>query len=542
MKKAKYFLFFTAICFSLTGLVATRANAYADLHIQKNMYPRKEPDVVADTLTRMAEPGPIPVMLLIRHTDIFPTELAEAVITADFEGGVPSTSKTVKYNLRLKQLNWHDLQYVETPAGYKGAVGISVKFNMKIRGAEVTPLNNNLRNLKRTPMMVYVGAPAFPRFGGWYFGDIHLHTAYTDNQVEFGAPADISALMAARYGMDWSVFTDHSFDLDDMEEDTLVNDPKIGKWKRMLADVADARKKYPVVVFMPGEELSCGSAENKNVHMIVINTEKFYVGNGDGHETGNAPDLACAGVTAALPKDAAAFAAHPICEVSVVETYLINRGNWSFEDMKAPGLTGLESWNHDQHPNKESFDAWVKLLLAGERKYLSAGTDSHGDFSKEYANGGYEDTQRSPFGAIRTAVYAPDGPLTPEKVTAAMRAGRMVVTSGPFPVVELRNSAGKTAMIGGDISGGKITANVAAKSSPEFGPIIEVKVILGEIGGSAESVIADFKSADFSDPMDIQKTLDLPETAKNGYVRIEAYSQSAGVVYDGYTNPIWFNK
>jgi len=76
--------------------------------------------------------------------------------------------------------------------------------------------------------------------------------------------------------------------------------------------------------------------------MVIINTDKFYVGNGDGHETGNAPDLSCAGVTASLPKNVAAIrGSHLSCEISAVEIYLISRGNWSLDDMFRAGPDGF---------------------------------------------------------------------------------------------------------------------------------------------------------------------------------------------------------
>jgi hypothetical protein len=530
--------------FLLTLALASHAHAYTELHIQKNMYPKKEPDVISDTVTRTAKPGPVPVLLIIHHSDIFPVELKGVVISAEFEGGTAPTSKEIQYGLRLKQLSWHDLQYADIPPGYTGAATISVTFNMKARGGdELTIRNNNLRGLKHAPMKVLVGAPPLPREDGWLYGDTHIHTLYTENQVEFGSPLPVTAEMADAFGLDWLAFTDHSFDLDDVEGDTVKNDPELKKWGKMLADVAEARRKHPGVTFLPGEELSCGSAEEKNVHMIVLNTEKFHVGNGDGHENGNQPDLPCAKVTAELPDTAAAFAAHPITDISAVEIYLIKRGNWSLDDMSAPGLTGLEAWNHDQHPKKEGFDAWVKLLLEGKRKYLVGGTDAHGDFSIEPGNAGYEDVSQLPFGNIRTAVYLP-GVKKPsaEQVIAALRAGRAIATSGPFANIMLKNSKGASAGIGGDISGGPIAADVEALSSSEFGPVAKVRVLLGGIGAPEEKVIAEFTDKDISGGMKAMKTVAVPGDVKTGYVRVEAYSQLDGVTFDAYTNPVWFKQ
>lgn len=530
------------VAFLLTFALASHTAAYTDLHIQKNMYPKKEPDVVADIVTRTSKPGPFPILLIIHHSNIFPVELKNVTITTSFGGNRASAVKTVDYGIRLKQLSWYDIQYADVPADFSGPVTVNVEFNMKTRsGADLTVRNNNLRNLKHTPIPVYIGAPPLPKGEGWFYGDTHTHTLYTENEVEFGSPLPATAAMADAFGLDWLVFTDHSFDLDDVEGDSQKNDPELTKWKKMRADVADASKKHPGVTFMPGEELSCGNAENKNVHMIVLNSDTFYAGNGDGHESGNTPDLACADVTAGLPDTAAAFAAHPICVISAVEIYLINRGNWSIEDLSAPGLTGHESWNHDQHPNKESFDAWVKVLLEGKRKYFAGGSDAHGDFAYELANAGYEDIPQFPFANIRTAVYVPGvSKPTPEQLIAAMRTGKMIATSGPFATLELKNKSGKSADIGGDIEGGPFTAEVSVSSTLEFGPITKIRLLMGETGGSGEKVVAEFTGSDIPDDMKVIKTVELPADVKNGYIRVEANTQLSSVIYDAYTNPVWF--
>jgi len=529
----------TALAF--TVLLCVPALAYTELHIQKNMYPKKEPDIITDTVTRTAGPGAIPVLLMMRHTDIFPTELESVEITAEFEGGLPPKVKKLDYALRLKKLWWIDTQYVDVPAGYKGVVSITAKYNFRIRGVSDSVVNNNQRKSRHLPLKVQYDAPPLPRFDNWYYGDTHFHTIYSVNQVEFGAPVDFSMMMADRFGLDWVTVTDHSFNMDDVEDDFTKNDPDIRKWARQQEELDTARKLHPKMVILPGEELSCGNAENKNVHMIILNARKFYVGNGDGFQGSSLPDLSCADVTAQLAPTEAAFAAHPIVEISPVEMYMINRGNWSLADMSAPGLTGLESWNHDLHPQKEGFDAWVLLLLEGKRKYLAGGTDAHGDFSTEFANLGYQDTPQLPFGGIRTAVYV-DGALTAENLIAGMRAGRMVATSGPLPVIALKNTAEKIASIGGDIAAGPFTAIVKVKSSSEFGPVSQVKVILGDNDKKTETIIADFASKDFADPMNIEKTLAVPGNVNKGYVRVEAFSQLGEVTFDSYTNPVWFVK
>jgi len=546
----------------LTALAAGRVAAYSELHVQKNMYPKKEPDIIADTVTRTERGGPVPVFLVIRHSDIFPVELARVVITADLGGGAPPVKKTVEYNLRLKRLWWTDLQYADVPADFTGTAFINVDFVVKFRdGREKTIHNNNRRipnepgaageeesgaetapsRLNHAPLRVLVGAPPLPRLDGWYYGDTHFHTWFSENAAEFAAPQDVSALMAERFGLDWIAFTDHSFDLDDTEGDSETNDPALPRWRRYEKEIGEAAAAHPGVTLIPGMELSCGNSKGQNVHMLVYNPHRFYVGNGDGYEGGaSTPDTPCAEVAAGLARHEAAFAAHPITNLTSAELYVINRGNWGDDDLAAPGLTGHQSWNGSPAPIPGGIESWVRALLAGHRKVLLAGTDAHGGFNYELAGW----PENTPMGGLRTAVLIEGvaGRPTKEDIIDALKAGRAVATSGPLVTLELTNAAMKTAGVGGEIAGGPFVATVRARSTAEFGPVSTIKLILGDPDAGAEKIAATWNAAYAPDPMNVTQTLKLPADVARGYVRVEAASKSGDTTFLAFTNPVWFER
>lgn len=512
-----------------------KAAAYNDLHLQESMNPRKEPDVVADTITRTSRPGPIPVLLIVRHSDKFPAILEKVTISAEFDDGRPALEKIVEYNLKLKRPWWSDVQNVEIPESYKGKILINVRFEMNIKGKERSIKNNNARDSRHLPLEIFAGAPPLPRYDDWYAGDPHFHTYFSDNAVEFGAPIDVSADMAGRLGLDWLVFTDHSFDLDDTEGDSTKNDPLLPRWNRYLTEVAAAKKAHPEMALLTGEELSCGNSKGQNVHMLVINNSEFYVGNGDGFESKNSPDRSCSDVAASAPGTVLTFSAHPRCELSPVELYVINRGNWEQPDMDMPGLTGHEAWNHAFAPYPEGLEWWKKLLESGSRKFLLAGSDSHGDFNREYSGWPYAPS----FGAPRTLVYV-EGGLSSEKLLDGLKKGRIVTTSGPAAMLEIVNSDGDSTIIGGETAGGPFMAVAGARSSAEFGPISEIKIYAGNLDTKSETLLTTYSSEYSADPFDVDNTLRLPDDLKNGYVRIEATSKSGDQTFYAYTNPIWF--
>jgi hypothetical protein len=526
-----------SISLILICICVLRARAYDELHLQSAMNAKKQPDVLADTVTRTERPGPVPVLLVVRHSNLFPVLLQSVLITAADTQGAELGRIEIPYDLKLKRPWWHEVRDAPLPDGFSGEVAITVEFRLLVRDKPITVINNNRRDTRRMPLRVFVNAPPLPRFDNWHYGDPHFHTLFSDNQAEFGAPVDFSARMADLFGLDWLAFTDHSFDLDDAEGDTLVNDPALPRWERYKQEIAAAAAGLPDLLLVRGEELSCGNAAGQNVHMLTFNNERLYTGNGDGFEgVGNAPDHPCAAITDAMPPSEAAFAAHPRTDSDPVSTYALNRGQWEFEDMISPSLSGLQVWNHTRSPWPDGLDHWKRALLAGHRKPLLGGSDAHGDFNYEHGRW----PEQLPFGNIRTAVHV-NGPITVESLLSALKAGRAFATSGPAALLEIINTRGESVFTGGEISGGPFAAAVYARSTAEFGPVKEIRVLIGDAESGSESLLTTFSGVYAPDPLNIEESVLLPQTLKSGYIRIEVFSERNGEMFEAYTNPVWFS-
>jgi hypothetical protein len=346
-------------------------------------------------------------------------------------------------------------------------------------------------------LRVRLNAPPLPRLANWYRGDMHYHTAYTDNPAERGHPLPVTKQVAIQTGLDWVVLADHSSELDP---------ERYAEALREVAALRDGR-----FVFIRGEEVTVVSAKEAllgTVHLValpppedpdrgVAQTDSDSVlMTGDGSLASPAIPLkeALAAIHAA---GAFAYAAHPFDPISP----LLRGGSWDLDlDFLAtggkqlqPGLVGLEPWNRatrvtadnardpyclrrdadlnacfqpdpeaDQYARLERGIelGWRPLLLKGLaaivpgaaapafKTFLAAGSDAHGDFNYEATMDAVDFSRPSrglsgyaednALGKIATVVHCPAG-MGPrgENILRALREGHSVATNGPLLVAGL---------------------------------------------------------------------------------------------------------
>ncbi|HET7841121.1 MAG TPA: hypothetical protein VFM21_05920 [Terriglobia bacterium] len=340
-----------------------------------------------------------------------------------------------------------------------------------------------------------LSAPAQPQINGWYRGDIHYHSSFTDNPAERGHPLDVTKQAALQAGMDWLLLADHSTDLDA---------DKYAEEQQEAAKYRDGR-----FVYIVGEEITTASTRDDSsvtLHMIALPspddpdrgfpdaadaTHKVVMG-GDGSIASLAAPLkeALARIAAA---GGFAYAAHPNDPISP----LLRGGSWDIAaDFLAPGgtalapaLVGLEPWNRatdltadsardpfcvgqDSLPSacfqpdaeasqyarleKGISTSWLPLLKKGLesatdsgpafKAFIAAGSDAHGDFNYEATMDVTDFLHRSlsrltgyaednALGKISTVVDCPQGMGTRgENVLRALRQGRSVLSNGPLLV------------------------------------------------------------------------------------------------------------
>ncbi|MHB8080219.1 MAG: hypothetical protein ACYDIE_13305, partial [Candidatus Krumholzibacteriia bacterium] len=97
-----------------------------------------------------------------------------------------------------------------TPAalGYRAGDVITLEVSIRFR-------DNLLWDETATRILhVRVGDGPFPWPPGWHGGDCHVHSMFTNNTAEWGAPLPALRAAAAALGLGWVAVTDHSCDLD----------------------------------------------------------------------------------------------------------------------------------------------------------------------------------------------------------------------------------------------------------------------------------------------------------------------------------------
>ncbi len=240
------------------------------------------------------------------------------------------------------------------------------------------------------------------RLPGWYCGDNHVHTVYSDGN---DTPAQI--VEAARgEGLDWVVLTDHGVGpliqhvLTAHQEALLFSEP--GKF-----------------VVIPGEEFT-----TPNYHANVLNGTVLEL------PTASLQQVIEAVLKADTPE-------RPI-------TIKLNHPHWS-GTAKAPELARqlsqlplIELWNDDNGDGGfQTTLLWWDFLGKGLKVFAETSTDSH-------------NRKTSPLGHRRTYVYLGDAPLTAANIIQALRNGHSFLSRGALLFVTVNEALPGQTVSGSD--------------------------------------------------------------------------------------------
>lgn len=526
------------------------ALGYAEIHFRLPGIPsrlfHREPELLFDLPHRATHGRPVPLFLIAKDGDRYPATLHRAIVSVtgpdgshrstsvDLDGAVPGN----RWFERVVPLG-EDL--FPEPGDYRVRAALDYEANGKARRLE----QDNYRHLAKADFRIRIAAEDLPRLPGLHWGDLHIHSAYTDDAVEFGAPLAATARCATAVGLDFIAVTDHSFDLDNALDDLRRSDPALPRWTALLAEIDALGKTHPEMLILPGEEVSAGNVRGENVHCLVLGTRTFFPGSGDGGDGlfRNAPTLALTDlyhrVRESAP-DAVIAAAHPLDLPPASHRRLLNRGRWHTEDLAHPGLDFWQVLNGRQD---EAFHAgverWRRALLAGRRVGILGGTDAHGNFNRFRQ-------VRTPFwsmtnslqqrlGEARTGVWC-DGPLTEGALLSALREKRAAISTGPALGLELLRD-GHRHLPGGTATGRTgWTVRVRVASTAEFGPLESVVLHVGDMARGRElETVLEHGLTDFR--LDQSWTAELP--AGGGYLRASVRTVRDGVTFHALTNPVW---
>jgi len=536
---------------SFLPLIGLYAETHYHIKLLKPRYYRKQPEILADVPIRTSKKNNsiLPVLLIVKDANLFPILLKKVEIKIIGRNRKINVIKQINKNLSQKyfsetlNINLNQFKPEQT-------LFITVKFHIEQNSKKYIVLNDNYKNLSKKPFRTYFAEHALPYPENWFAGEPHYHSNYTSDQVEFGADIPSTKEMAKALGLSWFFVTDHSYDLDDKEDDYLINDTNIPKWKKMKDEVKKHNTKDFRIIH--GEEVSIGNADRKNVHLLAINHEEFIEGHGDSAEKWfrNKPTTKIAEITnykiqntnksqiinnqisnkpisnpkISNQKSKSLFiAAHPNERIPFLQKMTLRRGNWQLKDYLQSGIKFLQIINNsDLRLVDKSIAYWKNLLLKGHKFFILAGNDAHGNFNVmrqiKIPYWKLFSSQNQVFGKFLTVFNFPEN--DPIK---GIQSGKTIISSGPFLDFWLEAEKQKYE-IGSTVKLEKAKLCYETATSPEFGKIASIDLFIGDNNLHKEKKVKDPLNNAF---------LILP---KKGYLRMSLSTSKMGRVF---TNPIW---
>ena len=501
--------------------------AYAEIHYTLRGF--SFPEILVDAPWRIEAGHPVPLMILVRDADKFPVYLNEILLKISCCDGSVQTQQ-IPLGFKVRENWWHRIVELDTNPFPAGPVRISALMAVVYlqSGKKHYFCNDNLRSGSHRPLTVRLAQDPLPRFENWHHGDLHFHSAYTADQVEYGAPLEPAVRMASALGLEFMAVTDHSYDLDDRSDNYLECDPDLSKWKKLLQELKHIQKKTDIVLFA-GEEVSCGNHLGENVHLLLINNRNYFPGSGDSNERWfrNRPEMSIIDILDQMDSDTLAFAAHPGVPFAPLQRILLRRGTWNQRDFRHPRLLGMQIYNGcEDRSFMKGRGQWIRQLLTGRRPVLIAGNDAHGNFNRNrklgqpflYITEGPEHT----FGRGRTVVHLPAG-FSGKNILDSLRQGRNCITTGPVVDMRVTNNTGQTAGIGDSISGKNFNILVRGLSTPEFGTLIQCNLYLGDFKKRKETI--QIRLNKFSRSYRFSESVEL-SLSESAYIRAELIARN----------------
>ncbi len=518
---------------------------YAEIHYRFRYFfsllKKREPEIIADVPHRLTLPASLPVLLLVKDAHLYPVTLQKVEVFINAQKIFEETLHLLireHFFERIFEIPLEDLS--------EGRKEIHVKIVYRVRNKVRTCWNDNYRQTGHAPLPCYFSHQDLPRPPGWFYGDMHSHSSYTEDQIEFGAGLPTMKRMAQAVGLDFFAVTDHSYDLDDVPGNYLRNDPAFPKWQAFKneAQKLNAQNRPPVLI--PGEEASVGNSRGQNVHLLILNHTGFVRGSGDSGEKWFRfkPEHTLSELPALISGQAMLVPAHPAERVPRVQKLFINRGEWHPDDLQGPFAEYLQWVNGGGAKDiTRGLRLWVRMLLSGQKVVPLAGNDAHGHFARTRQIVIpfllLQERSTHVFGKWKTGLYCSQTPRTPQEILQAIRSGRVFVTNGPF--VELTAHLGDETFFAGQSVSQIEAFTVQALSSDEFGPLKAITVIFGNVAQKREQIIWK-QNFDRRQEFSFRKKIALPLSGKNGYIRCQVKTSVNEEEFTAFSNVIRIRK
>jgi predicted metal-dependent phosphoesterase TrpH len=371
------------------------------------------------------------------------------------------------------------------------------------------------------------------------FGDLHVHSQYSQSHVEFGPPIAAIDIISDTCGLDFVAITDHSYDLCCKISDYLQLDDSLERWKLLSKDVNGSSKSKTTIIL--GEEITTINSQNQAVHLCALGLTDFIPGSADGARGKKLETLEIGEVVRRIHnQDGLAIAAHPGSRFGLLQRIFLRRGNWMQADLEQD-LDAIQAINNGFGPSwNTAKQLWIKELLKGKRLPLVAGNDAHGDFNRyRYISIPFilvsENFSRY-LSSCRTGIYSKSKNI--KEIISSIKNGETFVTNGPFLSLTCLKSDTNIVDTQRTIPLGCHTVSVSVESTSEFGMPRTISLFGGgKKTGCEVALFSETYAGNYSQTISISldPTLDL------SYVRAETTCERPdGSTTFAATSPLYF--
>ncbi len=516
---------------------------YRFKHLPFSKYFAREPEIIIDMPYKSLS-GRFPVFLIIKDAHLFPVLIWEVRFRIQFEDG---SSFVKTFVLQKKFDTMLDFEIFEFDFDDKrGYASVNAEIRYYAESRLRTVFNDNLKGID-SELEIYLNDDE-ELFDNYIQGDLHYHSEFTSDQVEFGAPLELTRMCAQYLGIGFFGVTDHSYDLDDLQDNYLKKDPDLKKFKNMRTSCEELSDES--VALIPGEEITVRNKLNRNVHLLVYDSV-FFEGSGDSAEKwfSTKSENSIGEVVSSAGEAPLIIAAHPFNKTPLLEYLLVKRGVWSEDDITDNNIRYIQILNGEYDENFfKSMMIWVKLLLAGHRIFITAGNDAHGNFNifrqVKIPMFSLISDHRQIFGKCRTAVCS--GSREKNDVISAVRSGNMYITDGPHLLFSVTDGA-DVYDTGSEFKAKSDTLNIEffVNSSSYSGPVKGILIYRGSINAFDEKIIYEKQ---FTETLySYNETVPIVNDKIDHYIRIEVftsvtYSNGRHSEHRAYSNPVWIRK
>jgi hypothetical protein len=419
------------------------------------------PEIIFDAPFQFV-PGIEPYLwIVVRDADHFPTTIKSAEIVLKTRAqdaqqdalqlqDAPQPDIIICKELNIEvneQMKFIPLALGKIPTGTYEA---HCKLTVEREGKSQTFERWNLPRLKHVPLRFKVLNEMPPIAPGYAAGEMHCHTHYSADHVEYGATPEVLQLAAKAVGLDFVSCTDHAYDFAFTQEDyTKEADSPVPRFQKLREEFAALPVKDEnggdMPLMLAGEEVSAGNSKGENVHMTVLAPEGYLPGLGDcgRYWLENRPTRSIKQILNMT--EAHCFAAHPFQQMGMLEKFVFRRGYWKPEDLQLKNkhsIRGLQFWNGIRDEGfKLGREFWINELGKGNYLLPIGGNDAHGDLNSMTAVDlpliSLKHTRAHTFGKVRTVIKLDESGAKQESalslaaINAAFSGDNCYITDGP---------------------------------------------------------------------------------------------------------------